>query len=453
MSIAAAPSPALGLLDRPKRWLERAPAPVFALYGGLMAFGAYFAMYAFRKPFTVASFAAAAPVLGVDFKIALVIAQVLGYALSKVAGVKVISETPPHRRAVAILALIGGAELALLAFPLIPAPWNIACLFFNGLMLGMIWGLVFGFLEGRRISEVLGAMLCAAFIVSSGVVKSVGEFVMLKGLANEYWMPALTGLLFVPLLVLCVLGLSTLPPPNAEDERLRVARAPMDGAARARMFAAFAPGLIGLVVIYIGLTALRDFRDNFAVEIWNGLGFKNDAQIFTLSELPVAAIVLVTMSLVMFVKDNRQAFLANLALVAVGLLLAGLSSFAFQAHWIGPITWMIALGAGLYLAYTPFNALLFDRFIAASGRTGTAGFLIYVADAAGYVSSVALLVVRDFIGLKLSWVEFLRAISYVSALVGLVLIVAAGFYFFRRLPRPIAVSQSTDEPTAQPRSA
>jgi hypothetical protein len=222
----------------------------------------------------------------------------------------------------------------------------------------------------------------------------------------------------------------------------------MDGAARARMFAAFAPGLIALVVIYVGLTALRDFRDNFAVEIWNGLGFKNDAQIFTLSELPVAAIVLVTMSLVMFIRDNRKAFLANLALVAIGLLLAGLSSFAFQAHWIGPIGWMVALGAGLYLAYTPFNALLFDRFIAASGRTGTAGFLIYVADAAGYVSSVALLVVRDFTGVKLSWVEFLRLISYSSALVGLVLIVAAAWYFHSRLPRGKSVDANALEQTA-----
>ncbi|MGZ3272568.1 MAG: DUF5690 family protein [Caulobacteraceae bacterium] len=435
-------APAWSLLEHPKRWLERAPAPVFALYGGLMAFGAYFAMYAFRKPFTVASFAAAAPVLGVDYKIALVIAQVLGYALSKVAGVKLISETPPHRRALAILALIGGGELALVAFALIPAPWNIACLFVNGLMLGMIWGLVFGFLEGRRLSEVLGAMLCASFIVSSGVVKSVGEAVTLKGWASDYWMPAATGLLFVPLLLVCVLGLAVMPAPSFEDERLRVARAPMDSAARARMFAAYAPGLVALVVIYVGLTALRDFRDNFAADIWRGLGFKDDAAIFSLSELPVAAIVLVTLSSVMFIRDNRKAFLANLGLVAAGLLLAGLSSLAFQAHWIGPIGWMIALGAGLYLAYTPFNALLFDRFIAASGRAGTAGFLIYVADAAGYVSSVALLVLRDLVGLKLSWVEFLRAISYSAALVGLVLIVAAGFYFHRRLPHTRADGQA-----------
>lgn len=431
-----------GVLALPRRWLAAAPAPVFALYGGLMAFGAYFAMYAFRKPFTVASYAAAAPVL-VQYKIALVIAQVFGYALSKVAGVKVISETPPHRRAVGILVLIAAAELALVGFAVIPAPWNLVCMFANGLALGMIWGLVFGFLEGRRLSEILGAMLCASFIVSSGVVKSVGESVMLRGWADEYWMPALTGLLFAPLLLVCVFGLAALPPPSAEDERMRVARAPMDGPQRRRTFAAFAPGLVILVVIYVGLTALRDFRDNFAAEIWRGLGFNNDAAIFTLSELPVAAIVLATLSLLMFIKDNRRAFLANLALVAVGLALAGLCSLAFQAHLIGPVAWMISLGAGLYLAYTPFNALLFDRFIAASGRSGTAGFLIYVADACGYLSSAALLVWRNFIGLRVSWVEFLRDISYVAAVAGLVLIIGAGLYFRRRLARADADADAT----------
>src|ERR1019366_1842640 len=85
----AAPAHVWAILERLRAWLSRAPAPVFALYGGSMAFGAYFAMYAFRKPFTVASYADAAPFL-VNYKIALVIVQVFGYALSKIVGVKVI---------------------------------------------------------------------------------------------------------------------------------------------------------------------------------------------------------------------------------------------------------------------------------------------------------------------------------------------------------------------------
>lgn len=424
--------PRQSLLAMVRSALDRAPRPVFALYGGLMAFGAYFAMYAFRKPFTVASFAQSGH-YWIQYKIALVITQVLGYALAKVAGVKFVSETPPERRALYILLLISASELALVGFALVPPPWNIGFMLVNGLSLGMIWGLVFGFLEGRRESEVLGAILCTSFIVSSGVVKSAGKSVMLAGWANEYWMPAVTGLLFAPLLVVCVLGLVAMPPPSEADKQLRVARTPMDGAARRSMFRAYAPGLSALIVAFIGLTLLRDFRDNFAAEIWTGLGMGGNAEIFALSELPVAVVVLATLSLLMFIRDNRQAFMANLLLVAVGFCLAGAASVLFQVHLIGPVTWMITLGAGLYLSYTPFNAILFDRFIAASGRAGTAGFLMYLADSFGYAGSVLLLVVRNFMDLSLSWVDFLIVLSYAVAVAGLALVILAAIYFRRRL--------------------
>ena len=101
-------------------------------------------MYAFRKPFTAATFDVVPGWhFALDYKIALVIAQAVGYALSKLIGVKVISEIEPARRSAAIVGLIGAAWLALIAFALVPAPWNIAALFLNGLPLGMIWGLVF----------------------------------------------------------------------------------------------------------------------------------------------------------------------------------------------------------------------------------------------------------------------------------------------------------------------
>ncbi|MCR6659966.1 MAG: DUF5690 family protein [Asticcacaulis sp.] len=413
-------------------WLAKAPPVVFALYGGLMAFGAYFAMYAYRKPFSVASFTDVAGFV-VDYKIALVISQVFGYALSKVIGVKVISELPGRYRAIAILLLIGFAEAMLVAFAAVPAPYNIACLFFNGLSLGLIWGLVFGFLEGRRVSEILGSILCASFIVSSGVVKSVGKWVMLEHYATEFWMPAVTGLIFAPLLLICVLGLSQLPPPSPQDEAARVVRAPMNKAARKATFAAYAPGLIALIIIYIGLTALRDFRDNFAAEIWTDLGFKDNAEIFTASELPIGIVVLAAMCLLALFRNNRLAFMANLVMVGIGLVLAAASTFAFQAHILGPVWWMILLGGGLYLAYTPFNALLFDRFIAASGLLGTAGFLIYVADASGYLGSVALLLFKNFSDMTLPWAQFLMASAYGTAAVGLVLLGYSVAYFTRRL--------------------
>ncbi|WP_242183927.1 DUF5690 family protein [Sphingomonas sp. CARO-RG-8B-R24-01] len=403
------------------RWLRTAPPALFALYGGGAAFAAYFAMYAFRKPFTSASYVHVPGwPFAIDFKVMIVIAQVAGYALSKILGIKIVSEMPPARRGVAILLLIGLSELALVGFAVLPPVLAVAGLFLNGLALGMIWGLVFGFLEGRRLTEVLGAMLCATFILASGVVKSVGETVLQNAWATERWMPATTGLLFTPLLLAAVWALVQLPPPDAADEAERRPRTPMNATQRAALFAAHAPALIALIAIYVLLTALRDFRDNFAAEIWGELGFGGEASIFTWSEVPVAVIVLGALGLLMLVRDNANAVLWNLRLIAIGLATLGIATAAFQLGWIGPVWWMVAIGAGLYLAYTPFNALLFDRLMAATAFAGNAGFLIYVADASGYCGSVALLLLRSFGHVSLNWSGFLCDICYATCAIGLV---------------------------------
>ncbi len=115
-----------------RRSLARASPVAFTAVAGLAGFCAYFSMYAFRKPFTAATYVDIAGWhFALNYKIALVLAQVAGYALSKLVGIKVVSEMVPARRAAAILALIGASWLALVAFALIPAPWNVACMFFN----------------------------------------------------------------------------------------------------------------------------------------------------------------------------------------------------------------------------------------------------------------------------------------------------------------------------------
>ena len=276
-------------------------------------------MYAFRKPFSAATFA---DVHGwhflPDYKVALVIAQVVGYALSKFIGVKIIAEIQPRHRALAILALVGASWLALIAFAVIPAPWNVAAMFANGLPLGMIWGLVYGFREGRRVSEVLASVLCASFILSSGVVKSVGVWLMQAWHVSPFWMPAATGALFLPLLLISTWMLGELPPPDARDEAERVHRATMTAAQRRQFLIAYWPGLLGIFFAYVLLTAFRDYRDNFAAEIWTSLGFGGEAAVFSASELPVAIIVLVGMAALIVVHDNRRALMVVHAMMGGG---------------------------------------------------------------------------------------------------------------------------------------
>jgi hypothetical protein len=411
-------------------WLRNASPLTFTVFASLAGFATYFSMYAFRKPFTAASFD---HVDGwhytLDFKIAIVIAQVLGYATSKFIGIKVIAELRKAYAARMIVLLIAGSWIALVVFAIAPALVKVPAMFFNGLCLGMIWGLVFSYMEGRRTSEILGAVLCASFIVSSGAVKSVGLLLMQYLHVPVFWMPAAAGLVFVPLLLLSVWGLASLPPPTAQDEAARVRRAPMTGLEMRSFLVDYGLGVTLLVITYVFATALRDLRDNFAPELWNAIGYANPAALFTSSEIPVAVVSLFAMGIVAKVHHNARALAVIHGVILAGLLLLGASMMAFDAGLIGPVTWMIASGAGLYVVYTPFNAMLFDRLVAVSGRVATAGFLIYVADAAGYAGSVALLLWRNFGLVHVQWLAVFRFAIYASTVVGAVLVSLSLVYF------------------------
>jgi len=291
------------------------------------AFGTYFCMYAFRKPFTAAGFQDVV-VWGVGYKTVLVTAQVLGYTLSKFLGIKVVAEAPPHRRAGLLLGLVAAAEAALLLFALTPAPFNLVWLFCNGVPLGMVFGLVLGFLEGRRHTEALTAGLCGSFIVADGVAKSAGAALLQAGV-SEYWMPALAGLLFAPPLLLFTWMLTRIPQPSRQDVAARSERSPMDGSQRRDFFRRYAPGLSLLVLVYLLITILRSVRADFAPEIWAGLQKAVPPDIFTWSEVAVAAGVLVLSGSAVFIQANRRAFFFGLSLAVGGAVLVG------QPSWDG----------------------------------------------------------------------------------------------------------------------
>src|SRR5262249_29751242 len=189
-------------------------------------------MYAFRKPFAAAKFSGA-HFLGtaVDLKTAFVISQIIGYALSKYLGIKVCSEATRGRRARLLVGLILCAEAALFLFALTPPAVQVVALFLNGLPLGMVWGLVVRYLEGRRTSEFLLAALSCSFIVSSGIVKDVGRFLLTCGV-SESWMPFAVGLLFLPPFLASVWFLDQLPSPDAADMAARARRQSMNGRQR-----------------------------------------------------------------------------------------------------------------------------------------------------------------------------------------------------------------------------
>src|SRR5262249_18658496 len=193
--------------------LARSPMAL-SVWAVVASFGAYFCTYAFRKPWTAATFDAT--IGGFAEKSVLVVAQVIGYMLAKCIGIGVIAEFPRSRRAVGIVVLITAAEAALVLFGAAPAPLHVAGLFLNGLALGMVFGLVLGFLEGRRQTEALTAGLCASFILADGVCKSAGAWLLSRGI-SERWMPSAAGVLFLLPLLFFVWMLTPIPSPRDDD--------------------------------------------------------------------------------------------------------------------------------------------------------------------------------------------------------------------------------------------
>mgnify|MGYP001342530643 CR=1 FL=1 len=400
----------------------------FNIWAAVAAFITYFSMYAFRKPFTAATFQGL-DIWDIDYKIILIIAQVLGYMLSKFTGVKLIAELKPGKRMAFLLLLIAIAEGALLLFGLTPYPYNFIWLFINGLPLGMVWGIVFSYLEGRKFTELLGAALSASFIVSSGAVKSTGRWLILDFNVTDFWMPFYTGLIYLPFLLLGAWMLAKIPAPTAEDIALRSARKPMLKKDRKAFFKKYGPGLILLIVTYMAMTAYRDFRDNFAVEIWQGLGFTGTPEVLTLSELPIAISTLIIVSLLVVVKNNRRALQINyLAIIIGGLITAG-STLMLQLELISPMSWMVSIGFGLYLGYIMYNTMLFDRLIAYLNEHANVGFLIYLADSFGYLGSVGLLLYKNFGAPSINWLPFSIYLSYGFAIASVIPVIFCWFYF------------------------
>ncbi|GAA4436653.1 DUF5690 family protein [Bremerella cremea] len=404
--------------SNPSRWRV-------ILTAAAAGFLTYFAMYAFRKPFTAAQYSGESLWgSGVELKTSFVIAQIVGYAISKYLGIDLCTRIPDRFRAVALIGLIGIAELALVLFAVVPVPWKVLAIFLNGLPLGMVWGLVVRYLEGRRASDLLLACLCCSFIVSSGVVKDVGRSWIDSGV-DPYWMPAVTGLCFVPMFLIALAMLAWLPAPDASDIKARSKRGEMSTTDRWQFVRSQWNTLWPLLLFYTGLTAYRDFRDNYSVEILNNLGYAEAPAIFSRMELPVALVVTLGLGMLILVQNHRHGLLAIYGSMLAGMLLVGISTALVFSGAVSGLTWMILVGVGSYLAYVPFNAVLFERLVALRG-TGSAVFGIYLADALGYTGSIGVQLYKDLGADSIDRLTFFQNYSLILAVAGFCCLLISG---------------------------
>ena len=407
-----------------KQWLV-------AVYAAVVSFLAYATIFGFRKTYSVATFDGMS-VGGVGYKELLVIVQALGYLSSKFYGVAFIGGMNRVGRWKIIFLLVGISWIAWLLFAITPAPYNIIFLFMNGFPLGLLWGVIFSYIEGRRATDFIGAALAVSFIFSSGFVKSVGNYLMVIQGVAEKWMPFVAGAVFVPFLILFVYLLEKIPPPMPEDIAVRTIRVPMTKAQRIGFVKKFLPGILLLVLLYAFLTIFREIRDNFIANMWQEMGYLNQPELFLKTEVPITLAILVLIGSMILIRNNYRAFIISLIIVMAGFFVAGISTYLYVYHQLSPVIWVTMVGMGLYMGYIPYNCVLFERLIATFRIPANVGFLIYLADSVGYIGSVGVIITKGIFKLNLRWTEFYSSSVMILSVIGIVGTGLAILYFVKK---------------------
>lgn len=85
----------------------------------------------------------------------------------------------------------------------------------------------------------------------------------------------------------------------------------------------------------------------------------------------------------------------------------------------------------MFLAFTVIQSAIFDRLIALFRLKANAGFFVYICESFGYLSSVGLLLYKEFFMKQLSWSHVLMQFIYLQAAVSLILLIIGNLYLER----------------------
>ena len=385
------------------------PDWLFIIWAGGTALLSYSLVYALRKPFTAAEFEGL-QVFGMDYKIAVSIVQLLGYVCAKLLGIKYISELKPQGRLSFIIGSAALSEVSLIFFGLLPMPFNIVALFFNGLSLGCMWGVIFSFLEGRRTTDILASIMGVSMALSSGVAKSLGIYALYDLHVSEFWMPALIGAIAFPLLCFTGWMMTRFPQPTAADIASRSERVTLNGRQRWELFYRFMPVLLMLFAANLLLTVQRDVKEDFIVCIIDVSTVSSWA--FAQIDSSATLILLATFALLATTYNHLKVLCTLLVLSTLGMGTLAFLGMNYQHINLSTTVWLFLQSLCLDMAYLSFQTIFFERFIACFKIKGNVGFFIITIDFVGYLGTLALLLFKEFYASHIDWQSFYNHMSF-----------------------------------------
>lgn len=295
-----------------------------------------------------------------------------------------------------------------------------------------MWGVIFSFLEGRRVTDLLASLMGLSIAISSGTAKSLGLFVMNGLHVSEFWMPAFIGAFAFPLLSLLGWAMTRLPHPTKADMELRTERVALDRKGRSAVFKSFMPVLLMLFFANLFITVLQDLKEDFLVKIIDVKAAGLSSWAFAKIDATVTLVILILFAAMSMVKSNVKVLCLLLALVTCGCAVLSSVAFNYEA-WNLPVTfWLFLQSLCLYTVYLSFQTLFFERFIACFRIKGNVGFFIITLDFIGYMGTVLVLVFKECFNPDVNWLQFYNfACSYVGIICSVSFACSAAYIVWR----------------------
>lgn len=97
---------------------------------------------------------------------------------------------------------------------------------------------------------------------------------------------------------------------------------------------------------------------------------------------------------------------------------------------------MVLIGLGLYLPYVAVHTTIFERLIAMTRDRGNIGYLMYLADAFGYLGYVAVMFGKGAFPFAGGFLSFFTATCGIITVGAALLLLGAWWYFADRCPAP-----------------
>lgn len=364
-----------------------------SIYIGFICFAVYTCMYAIRKPFT--GFIFHEQLGGINIKNWLVLSQLAGYLMSKFFGISFIGNLNKEKRVTYLHLCLITASLPLFFLNITPHYIWPLLFFINGFPLGLVWGIVFSYAEGRNFTELIGSILACTFIFSSGFVKFLAINIQTHLHLNIQLTLGLIALGANITAFLLSYFLKTMPPPDAEDELRNTKRKSLSKEERKAAFLANASIVVPAIIMYSIFTILRDIRDNFTAEILQGDHIYSANSIASIETI-LSLFLILSIPFLTVIKNHYKAILTIFMVCFIGSVLNIACTLLYHSQLCSGVTFFLFSGLGLYCGYILINISLMDRIIGFTKTQANAGFLMYTADAAGYIASFCIMLFLIF---------------------------------------------------------